>query len=51
MDALIAGIERALTMPAPNRIATDYAREFLDKERILSRFIAEIELPITPSAQ
>lgn len=51
VDALIAGIERALTMPTPNRIATDYAREFLDKEQILSRFIAEIGLPITPSAQ
>lgn len=42
VDALIAGIERTLGMPAPNAIATDYAREFLDKDRILSRFLAEV---------
>lgn len=29
-------------MPQPNTIATDYAREFLDKDRILGRFLAEI---------
>lgn len=42
VDALIVGIERTLGMPAPNAIATDYAREFLDKDRILSRFLAEV---------
>lgn len=40
--ALIEGIERTLDMPVPNAIATDYAREFLDKDRILSRFVAEV---------
>ncbi len=42
VDALIAGIERTLGMPAPNAIAAAYAREFLDKDRILSRFLAEV---------
>lgn len=40
--ALIDGIERTLAMPERNTIATDYAREFLDKDRILSRFVAEV---------
>lgn len=42
VDALIEGIERALSMPQPNAIAIDYASQFLDKDRILSRFLAEI---------
>ncbi|MCY1296858.1 colanic acid biosynthesis glycosyltransferase WcaI [compost metagenome] len=42
VDALIEGIEHALSMPERNNIATDYAREFLDKDQILSRFLAEI---------
>ncbi|MOA26227.1 putative glycosyl transferase [compost metagenome] len=42
VDALLAGIERTLAMPARNTIATDYAREFLDKDRILARFVAEV---------
>ncbi|THF57623.1 glycosyltransferase WbuB [Pseudothauera rhizosphaerae] len=42
VDALIEGIEHALSMPRPNAIATEYAREFLDKDRILGRFLTEI---------
>lgn len=42
VDALIDGIQRTLAMPAHNTIATDYAREFLDKDRILTRFLAEV---------
>lgn len=38
VDALVAGIERALLMPMPNKIAKKYAKEFLDKDMILSRF-------------
>lgn len=42
VDALLAGIDAALALPAPNVIATRYAREFLDKDNILRRFLAEI---------
>lgn len=42
VDALLEGIERTLAMPARNAIATGYAREFLDKDRILARFVAEV---------
>lgn len=42
VDALVQGIERTLAMPLPNRIATGYAREFLDKEQVLTRFLAEV---------
>ena len=42
VDALITGIEAVLAMPAPNVIATRYASEFLDKDQILTRFLAEI---------
>ena len=42
VSALIEGIELTLAMPVPNTIATDYAREFLDKEQILSRFMTEV---------
>jgi colanic acid biosynthesis glycosyl transferase WcaI len=38
VDALVAGIERALLMPMPNKIAKKCAKEFLDKDMILSRF-------------
>ncbi|OPK10874.1 glycosyltransferase WbuB [Pseudomonas sp. VI4.1] len=40
--ALIMGIEAVLAMPVPNVIATRYASEFLDKDHILTRFLAEI---------
>ena len=42
VDALIEGIERTLAMLTPNTIATDYACEFLDKDRILARFLGEV---------
>ena len=42
VDALINGIERVLAMPMPNAIATGYACDFLDKDQILTRFLAEI---------
>ena len=39
---LIAGIDRALSMPLPNQIAKKYAKDFLDKDLILDRFIKEV---------
>ena len=42
LEALISGIEHTLSMPIPNVIAATYAREYLDKDRILSRFMAEV---------
>lgn len=42
VDALIEGIDHTLTMSQPNAIASEYAREYLDKDRILGRFLAEI---------
>ena len=42
VGALTEGIDRALSMPLPNKVAIDYACEFLDKDRILSRFLAEV---------
>jgi len=41
-SALIEGIERCLAMPLPNHVATSYADEFLDKDRILERFLGEL---------
>lgn len=41
-DALLQGINKALSMPKPNPVARDYAREFLDKDRILTRFVDEV---------
>lgn len=40
--ALNAGIARVLAMPARNGVALNYAKEFLDKERILQRFLAQV---------
>jgi colanic acid biosynthesis glycosyl transferase WcaI len=40
--ALITGIEQALAMPSPNVVATAYARDFLDKDKILKRVLAEV---------
>ncbi len=40
--ALLQGIESALAMPAPNPIAANYARKYLDKDRILARFMDEL---------
>ena len=42
VEALVAGIEHVLAMPMPNTIASGYACEFLDKDQILTRFLAEI---------
>lgn len=42
VEALLYGIDQALAMPAKNRVAQTYASEFLDKERILQRFIQEV---------
>ncbi len=44
VDSLISGISRALTMPIPNQIAQKYANNFLDKDKILNRFVKDIEL-------
>lgn len=43
VDALIAGIGKALGMPKPNRVARDYAKQSLDKGEILERFMNAIE--------
>lgn len=43
VDALVQGIEACLAMPSPNRVASFYAEENLDKDRILARFVAELE--------
>lgn len=46
VDALVQGIEACLAMPTPNRVASFYAEENLDKDRILARFVAELEQPL-----
>lgn len=38
LEGLLAGIEQALQLPVPNVVAQEYAREHLDKERVLRRF-------------
>ncbi|MFL1416311.1 glycosyltransferase WbuB [Pseudomonas fildesensis] len=40
--ALNAGIARVLALPVHNAVALNYAGEFLDKERILQRFLAQV---------
>ena len=42
VEALIFGIEKALTMPLPNPVAQNYAREFLDKEVVLLKFFNDV---------
>ncbi|PHR17370.1 MAG: colanic acid biosynthesis glycosyltransferase WcaI [Sphingopyxis sp.] len=42
VDALIAGIEEAFALPEFNQPARRYAEEYLAKDRILQRFIAEV---------
>ena len=42
IPALIEGIEQALNMPKENRVARDYAERTLEKENVLSQFIADI---------
>jgi colanic acid biosynthesis glycosyl transferase WcaI len=41
-DLLVAGIEHVFSMPKPNKIAEQYAWEFLDKDKILDRFFKEV---------
>ncbi len=42
VDALQAGIEQTLNMPEFNAVASGYARDYLDKDQILSRFLSEL---------
>ncbi|EFE10303.1 colanic acid biosynthesis fucosyltransferase WcaI [Citrobacter youngae] len=42
VNALVCGIQRALTMPKVNTVAREYAERTLDKENVLSQFIADI---------
>ncbi|MNZ97785.1 Alpha-D-kanosaminyltransferase [compost metagenome] len=42
VPALVAGIERALAMPKQNTVAREYAERTLEKENVLSQFIADI---------
>lgn len=42
VEALLDGIEQCLSMSLPNRVAIAYAASYLDKERILTRFINEV---------
>ncbi|MBJ3591060.1 colanic acid biosynthesis fucosyltransferase WcaI [Salmonella enterica subsp. enterica serovar Saintpaul] len=42
VDALVSGIEQALVMPDINTVARDYAGRTLDKDNVLSQFIADI---------
>jgi len=42
VTALNDGIARVLALPAYNAVALNYAAEFLDKERILQRFLAQV---------
>ncbi|WP_144882953.1 colanic acid biosynthesis fucosyltransferase WcaI [Leclercia adecarboxylata] len=42
VPALVAGIEQALTMPKENTVARDYAERTIEKENVLSQFIANI---------
>lgn len=41
-DALAAGIERCLQLPAYNSVAREYAERTLEKENVLGQFIAAI---------
>ncbi|MEZ5528813.1 MAG: hypothetical protein R3E57_02540 [Porticoccaceae bacterium] len=42
VDALIQGIEVSIAVSGKNSVASGYASEYLDKDRILARFVAEI---------
>lgn len=43
LKALVVGIEKSLLMTIPNKIAKNYAREYLDKDMILKRFVKYFE--------
>ena len=42
VEFLVSGIEKALSMSVPNRVAQFYAKNFLDKDLILSQFFSDI---------
>lgn len=42
VDALVGGIEKMLTMPKLNYTAQKYAQNYLDKEKILSKFFNDL---------
>ncbi len=42
VPALVTGIEKALAMPKVNTVAREYAERTLEKENVLSQFIADI---------
>ncbi|MHC0470805.1 colanic acid biosynthesis fucosyltransferase WcaI [Citrobacter sp. EBS8] len=42
VNALVGGIQQALTMPKVNTVAREYAERSLDKENVLNQFIADI---------
>jgi colanic acid biosynthesis glycosyl transferase WcaI len=42
VNALVCGIQQALRMPKVNTVARDYAERTLDKDNVLSQFIADI---------
>jgi colanic acid biosynthesis glycosyl transferase WcaI len=42
VSTLVAGIEQALAMPKENTVAREYAERTLEKESVLSQFIADI---------
>ncbi|MFT4291143.1 MAG: colanic acid biosynthesis glycosyltransferase WcaI, partial [Enterobacter sp.] len=42
VEALVTGIEQALALPKENIVAREYAGRTLEKENVLSQFIADI---------
>jgi len=43
VDALVSGIAQALALPKNNTVAREYAERTLEKESVLSQFIADIQ--------
>jgi colanic acid biosynthesis glycosyl transferase WcaI len=43
IEEIIKGIEKALKMQIPNNVAQKYSKLFLDKEKILDRFIRNVK--------
>lgn len=43
VNALVDGIERTLAMPKPNHIASDYAQQNIEKDRVLYDFESELK--------
>lgn len=48
VSALVKGIESVLSLPSTNLTAATYARDYLDKNQILSRFIEELACVAQP---